>query len=93
MSTTIRIEEEKKLKLQRLAAGIFLSGDRKMTEQELLSRVIDFAVEHKEEFIKQKKGRATGKDTAWRLLNRPFKTGIRDLASSVDKTLYAHDWK
>ena len=91
MSTTIGIKEERKLELQKLAASIFLDEGKKLTAQEHLSRVIDFAVEHKEELIKQKNCRTNRKDTAWTSLNRLFKTGIRDLASSVDKTLYDCD--
>ena len=55
----------------------------------MLSRIIDFTVAHRYHFV-QTRGDSEGKDDiAKKLLSRPLKTGMKDVASSVDRTLYS----
>ena len=51
MVTAVKVDEEAKSRLEELQAEIRLRADRKVTQQELLSRLIDDAYDSREEVI------------------------------------------
>lgn len=51
MSTAVKMEEEAKSKLEELQAEIRLKTGKKITQQELLSALIESVVESRSEFI------------------------------------------
>jgi len=53
MSTSVKLEEEDKEKLERLQALVTLKGGGKVTQQELLSILIREAFERGDEFVEK----------------------------------------
>lgn len=51
MATAVKMDEETKSRLEELQAEIKLKTGKKVTQQEILSRLIDTAVESKSGFI------------------------------------------
>lgn len=51
MPTAVKVEEEAKSRLEELQAEIRLRAGKSVTQQELLSRLIDDAYESHEEFV------------------------------------------
>jgi hypothetical protein len=51
MTTAVKVDDEAKAHLEELQAEIRLAADKKVTQQELLSRIIDDAYESREEVI------------------------------------------
>lgn len=55
MSATVKIDEAKKERLDRFLASIFLDEGIKITLQEALGLMVDYALENEEDFIKKLK--------------------------------------
>lgn len=51
MATAVRMDEETKSKLEELQAEIKLKTGKKVTQQEILSRLVESAVEARSDFI------------------------------------------
>jgi len=51
MVTSVKMDEETKTQLERLQAEIRLKTDQRVTQQELLTRLVETATESKAEFI------------------------------------------
>ncbi|QAU12143.1 hypothetical protein EKH57_04990 [Halorubrum sp. BOL3-1] len=51
MSTAVKMDEHSKSRLEELQAEIRLKTGRKVTQQELLSRLIDAVIDSRSEFI------------------------------------------
>ena len=51
MATSVKMDEETKTQLERLQAEIRLKTNRRVTQQELLTRLVETATESKAEFI------------------------------------------
>jgi len=89
MAVAIKIEEEKKAKVDRFLASIMLEDNIKITMQEAVGLMIDYALENKEEIIKKfKELPALEDDPAWKLLENPKNWGIKDASEKIDEALY-----
>ncbi|PSQ06793.1 hypothetical protein BRC97_05890 [Halobacteriales archaeon QS_6_71_20] len=51
MSTSVKVDDETKSRLERLRAEVRLQTGRRVTQQELLARLVDGAVESKTELV------------------------------------------
>ena len=51
MATSVKMDEETKTQLERLQAEIRLKTDQRVTQQELLTRLVETATESKADFI------------------------------------------
>jgi hypothetical protein len=51
MSTAVKMDDQAKAKLEELQAEIRLKTGQKVTQQEILTRLIESAIESREEFI------------------------------------------
>ena len=51
MATSVKMDEETKTQLERLQAEIRLKTDQRVTQQELLARLVETATESKADFI------------------------------------------
>jgi hypothetical protein len=51
MTTAVKMDEEAKSRLEELQAEIRLETGKKVTQQEILSRLVESAVESREEFV------------------------------------------
>ena len=89
MSTTIKIEQQKKEKLDRFLASLLLREGIKITLQEALSLIIDYALENEEEIInKLKELPPLEEDPAWKALENPTHWEIKDSSKMIDEHLY-----
>ena len=89
MSATIKIEWEKKEKLDRFDASLLLREGIKITLQEALGIIIDYALENEEEIIKRLKALPPlEEDPAWKLLEKPLHWGVKDSSKLIDEYLY-----
>ncbi|MEM3090900.1 MAG: hypothetical protein QXW17_03975 [Candidatus Bathyarchaeia archaeon] len=89
MSATIKIELEKKEKLDRFVASLLLKEGIKITLQEALSLIIDYALENEEEIIKRLKMLPPlEEDPAWKALENPVHWGVKDSSRRIDEALY-----
>lgn len=89
MTTTIKIEEEKKEKLDKFLASLLLKEDIKITLQEAIGLIIDYALENEEEIIKRlKELPPLEEDPAWKTIENPPHWGIKDSSKRIDEFLY-----
>ncbi len=89
MTVAIKIEEAKKAKVERFQASLLLQENIKITMQEVLGLMIDYALENEEEIIKKlKELPALEDDPAWKTLNNPKHWGIKDSSKRIDEFIY-----
>lgn len=90
MTTTIKIEDSKKEKLDKFLASLLLREGVKITLQEAVGLMVDYALENEEEFIKRlRELPPLEEDPAWKALENPMHWGIKDSSKRIDETLYA----
>ena len=89
MTTSIKIEDIKKEKLDKFLASLLLQEDIKITLQEAIGLMVDYALENEEAIIKRlKELPPLENDPAWRALENPKHWGIKDSAKRIDEFLY-----
>jgi hypothetical protein len=89
MSATIKIEYEKKEKLDRFLANLLLREGIKITLQEALGLIIDYALQNEEQIIqKLKELPPLEEDPAWKALEKPIHWGVKDSSKRIDETVY-----
>ncbi len=89
MSTTIKIEQDKKKKLDKFLAQLLIREGIKITLQEALGLIIDYALENEEEVIKRlKELPPLEEDPAWKNLKNPVHWGVKDSSERIDENLY-----
>lgn len=90
MSTAVQVDEDAKSKLEELQAEIKLKTGKKVTQQEILTQLIESAVESKTEFVD------SFRDGTWSLsegeieaLNQGrFASGVETDEADIDDILY-----
>jgi len=89
LTATIKIEREKKQKLDKFLASLLLQQDVKITLQEAIGLMIDYALENEEDVIKRlKELPPLDQDPAWKALENPKHWGIKDSSKRIDEFLY-----
>jgi hypothetical protein len=89
LTTTIKIEDAKKEKLDKFLASLLLQEGVKITLQEAVGLMVDYALENKEEVIKRlKELPPLEEDPAWKALENPMHWGIKDSSKRIDEFLY-----
>ncbi|KPV64595.1 MAG: hypothetical protein AOA66_0027 [Candidatus Bathyarchaeota archaeon BA2] len=89
MTTTIKIEDDKKEKLDKFLASLLLKEGMKITLQEAVGLMVDYALENQEEIIKRLKDMPPLEDDqAWKSLENPMHWGIKDSSKRIDEFLY-----
>lgn len=92
MATSVKMAEDTKSRLEALQAEIKLETGRKVTQQELLDRLVDQAFESREEFIDSFRD-----DDDWdglsdneieRALSGTTDWGVETSEADIDETLY-----
>ena len=90
MSTAVQVDEDAKSKLEELQAEIKLKTGKKVTQQEILTQLIESAVESKTEFVD------SFRDGTWSLSEREieafnqgrFASGVETDEADIDDILY-----
>lgn len=89
MTVTIKIEDAKKEKVDRFLASLLLNEGIKVTMQEAMGLIVDYALENEEEIIqKLKELPSLEKDPAWKTLENPKHWGIKDSSKKIDEAAY-----
>ena len=89
MAATIKIESVKKEKLDKFLASLLLKQGIKITLQEAVGLIVDYALENEEEIIKRlKELPPLEQDPAWKALENPMHWGIKDSSKRIDEFLY-----
>jgi len=89
MTIAIKIEDTKKAKVDRFLASIMLQENKKITTQEAIGLMIDYALENEQEIIKKiKQIPPLEEDPAWKALNNPKKWGTKDASTKIDQAIY-----
>jgi hypothetical protein len=86
---TVKIERDKKEKLDKFIASLLLREGIKITLQEALGLIIDYALQNEEQIIQKLKGLPPlEEDPAWKAIESPTHWGIRDSSKRIDEFLY-----
>ena len=89
MAATIKIEHAKKEKLDKFLASLLLQQGVKITLQEAVGLMVDYALENEEDIIKRlKELPPLEQDPAWKALETPMRWGIKDSSKRIDEFLY-----
>ena len=90
MSASVKLEDKDKAKLEKLQALLTLKGGRKVTQQELLSKLIDSALERGEELVKLVFGREQpmSDEQFKRVLDLVEDWGVEDASERIDEYVY-----
>jgi hypothetical protein len=89
LTATVKIEADKKEKLERFLASLLLKEGIKITLQEALGLMVDFALENEEDIIKRlRELPPLEEDPAWKGLENPMHWGIKDSSRRIDEFLY-----
>ena len=85
--TTVRLNKDDEDLLDRLRARYILMG-KKMTKKEILGQLIRQEAKKFEEELNDHHLPKLEQDSAWQLLQKPLKWGIKDTSTTVDEYLY-----
>jgi len=89
LTITVKIEDDKKEKLDKFLASLLLKEGIKITLQEALGLMIDYALENEEDIIRRlKELPPLEEDPAWKALENPKHWGIKDSSKRIDEFLY-----
>ena len=89
MTVAIKIEENKKAKVEQFQASLLIQENIKITMQEIVGLMIDYSLENEEEIIKKlKELPALEDDPAWKTLNNPKHWGVKDSSKRIDEFVY-----
>ena len=89
LTATIKIEDAKKKKLDKFLASLLLKEGVKITLQEAVGLLVDYALENEEDIIKRiRELPSLEEDPAWRGLENPVHWGIKDSSKRIDEFLY-----
>ncbi|MGH9909962.1 MAG: hypothetical protein ACRD32_04920 [Nitrososphaerales archaeon] len=87
--STIKLDSNRKMKLEKFVASLLMKEGIKITLQEALGLMVDYSLEKREDFIKKIKSLPPlEKDPAWIMLEKPDDWGIKDASERVDEYLY-----
>ena len=89
MAVAIKIEEKKKAKVERFQASLLIQENLKVSLQEAVGLMIDYALENEEEIIKRLKELPDiEEDPAWKTLDNPKHWGVKDSSKRIDEFVY-----
>jgi len=86
---SVKLEDEKKEKLDKFLAKLLVKEDIRVPFQELVGVIVDFALENEEDIINRlRKLPSLEDDPAWKALENPKHWGIKDSSKRIDEFLY-----
>ena len=89
MTTTVKLNDDLKRRIEELQAKLLIFQKKKLNQQEILEKLLEFSLIHSEKiFGLLKELEATEEDYAWKMLDKPLKWGIKDASSTIDAHLY-----
>lgn len=88
MTTTIKVSDETKRRLDMIQAKLSLAARKKKTLSELIDAITRLALRHERELLQVEKLPPLEKDPA---MKPPIDWGVKTDASKVDEYVYAED--
>ena len=89
LTKSIRIEGAKKEKLDMFLASLLLKEGVKITLQDAVGLMVEYALENEEDIIKRlKELPPLEEDPAWKGLENPMRWGIKDSSRRIDEFVY-----
>jgi len=89
MTTTMKINDQIKREIENLQAQILINQHRKLTQQEIMEKLIEFALKFAVNiFGALEENKPVEDDYAWKMLENPLKWGIKDSSTNIDENLY-----
>jgi hypothetical protein len=90
MATAVKMDEEAKSRLEELQAEIKLQTGRKVTQQEILARMVENAFESKSEFVESFRETTVplSEDEIERMNRGTFDSGTETDEEDIDDILY-----
>ncbi|QKY15635.1 hypothetical protein [Halorubrum sp. CBA1229] len=90
MSTAVKIDEAAKSKLEELQAEIRLKTGKKVTQQDILTQLIESAVESRTKFVDSfRDGKTSLRETEIRTFNEgTIASGVETDEEDIDDVLY-----
>ncbi len=89
MTATVKLDESKKLSLEKFLATMLVKEGLKVTLQEALGLMVDYSLENQEDFMKKLKSLPPlERDPAWKMLDEPDDWGVDDASERVDEFVY-----
>jgi len=87
--STVKLDSNRKMKVERFVASLLISEGIKVTLQETLGLMVDYSLENKDDFVKRLKALPPlEKDPAWMMLGKPDDWGVKDASEKIDEYLY-----
>lgn len=93
MSTSVKVDEERKSRLEELQAEIKLETGKKVTQQELLGRLIDNAYRTRADLIDSFRDEEVSltDEEVEEFLGFTFDSGTETSEEDIDQILYDHE--
>lgn len=91
MSTTVRIRDEDKRRLDALQARLTLDGGERLPLEEVLARALRVAAAHRGELLEADRAPKLDAAAVERLLSLSFDFGFETDESTIDHELYGID--
>jgi hypothetical protein len=89
MTTTVKLNDQIKREIENLQAQILIKQNRKLTQQEIMEKLIEFALKFAINiFGSLEENKPVEEDYAWKMLDNPLKWGIKDSSTTLDEKLY-----
>jgi len=89
LTATIKIENAKKEKLDKFLASLLLKEGVKISLQEAVGLMVDYALENEENIVKRlREMPPLEEDPAWKGLEKPKRWGVKDSSKRIDEFLY-----
>lgn len=90
MGTSVKMDDETKAELEELQAEIRLETGKRVTQQELLARLVDRAIESREDLLESFRDDFEGVDESAReaFHEGTVSSGVRTAEEDVDDVLY-----
>ena len=89
LTATIKIENAKKEKLDKFLASLLLQQGVKITLQEVVGLIVDYALENEKDIIRRlRELPPLERDPAWKALENPMHWGIKDSSKRIDEFVY-----
>ncbi len=85
--SSIRIDKKHSKILDKLIARMTLKG-QKISKKQLVGELIELAAAEEQKISKFNELPDLKEDPAWKGLSKTYKSGIKDLSTSVDQLLY-----
>lgn len=91
MMSIVKLDEDRKRKLEKLLAEVLLKRDKKISLQEALGRAVDRALEDDEFLWDLADLPPLEEDPGWKMLKKPKHWNIEDSSESIDKHIYGRN--